>query len=421
MTERAAFLGAWALVALAGGLRADDWPCFLGPKRDGSSAETGWLKDWPPEGPKRLWEKEIGSGYSGIVVAEGRLVLYHRVRDRMRVEALDAVSGQPRWEYSYPTDYEDRYGYDNGPRCCPTIADGRVYTLGPKSELHALDFATGKKLWGLEIEAEHKVAPNFFGAGAAPLVEGGVIYLHAGGTEFEGDGFAFAFDARDGKLRWKTPIDGGSYASPVLATVEGARRLFIFHRGGLSSFDPVDGRELWKFPWHSRIYESVNGATPLVVGDIVFFSATYGMGSVCLRVTKDRHEVLWKDDLNQRGRILDIHWATPNHVAGHVYGFSGRHPQGAALKCVELRTGKVKWAWESYLHRGSMLYADGHFIALGEQGDLALLKLSPEGHEELRRVPGVLKYPAWTVPTLANGRLYLRDVERLVCLDLRGK
>ncbi len=187
----------------------------------------------------------------------------------------------------------------------------------------------------------------------------------------------------------------------------------------MACFDPEQGKRKWDFPWHSRAVESVNATTPLVVGDVLFFTATYRTGGVALRVKKSSYEVLWKDDLRSRDKILDSHFSNVIHVGGYIYGFAGRHEPEGALHCVELATGKVLWRWRSYLGRGAMLYSDGHFIAQGERGDLVLLQLSPEGYEELRRVPRVLKWPAWAVPTVAHGLLYLRDEEKLVCMDLR--
>ena len=251
-----------------------------------------------------------------------------------------------------------------------------------------------------------------------------MLYCHLGGVDYVPDervrdGIAFALDAATGKELWKSTTDGGSYAAPNLATIDGADHLFIFHRGGLSDFDPKTGKERWKFPWHSRIPESVNGMTPLVAGDLLFFSATYRTGSVCLRVRKDSYETVWKDDLAQRDRILDIHWCPPIYRDGHIYAFSGRNEPDAVFKCVELATGKVRWEWRNYLLRGSMIWSDGHFIALGEWGDLALLELTPAGHRELARVRDALRRPAWTVPTLSGGLLFLRDEHSLICRDLR--
>ena len=402
--------------------RAEDWPQWLGPRRDGINRETGWLKKWPRQGPPRLWQKSIGSGYSALAISRGQLILFHRIENEMRVDSLDPKTGGEQWRFSYPTDYEDRYGYDGGPRCCPIIHDGRVYTLGPKGVLHVIDLESGKKLRMLDLRAKYKLEENFFGTGATPIIEKGVLYAHLGGTDRRlGSGHVFAFDAGTGKLLWKTPTDGGSYASPVMATIGGTRQLFIFHRGGMSCIDPDGGRTRWMYPWYSRTDESVNASLPVVAGDILFFSATYQTGSVCLRVKKNSYEELWKDDLLSRDKILDIHWAPASYIDGHLYAFSGRHSKGSTLRCVELETGKLKWSWESYLYRGTMMYSDGHFIAQGEFGDLALLKLSPQGHEEVARLPRFLGYPAWTVPTLVDGLLYLRDLKRLVCFDLRVK
>ena len=419
-------LSAALVVALCGAVRADDWPEWLGPTRDSVSRETGWLKDWPEAGPRRLFEKRIGIGYSAPSVAWGHLILFHRLVDENVLESLDPKSGERRWSYEEPTDYQDSYGYSGGPRCQPLLhkdASGRalVFTLCPKGVLNCLDLEKGTKVWGRDLRREFGLDMNFFGDGAAPIIDKKLLFVNLGGTEIRlGSGFTFALDALTGEIAWKSPTDGGAYAAGRTAEIDGARQLFIFHRGGLSCFDPADGRERWRFPWFSPIYESVNAATPVVVGDLLFFSATYGTGGVLLRVKKDAYEKVWQDSLDRREKILETHWSTANHLDGHLYGFSGRHEPGSELRCVELVTGKVRWRWESYLGRGSMIYADGHFIALGERGDLALLRLSPGGHEEVRRLRRVLVYPAWTPPVLAGGLLYLRDEEKLVCMDLRA-
>ena len=416
-------------VAFARWARSDDWGEWLGPTRDSVSRETGWLKEWAPQGPPRLFEKSIGEGYSTVSVALGHLILFHRVKDEMVLESLDPLTGNGRWRYAYSTDYSDAYLYSGGPRAQPIVhKDGDrswVYALCPRGILTALDLETGKKVWSRDLEREFKLEPFFFGAGAAPLLDGDRLFVNLGGTNpggtHLGTGFTFAIDKRSGEVLWKSPTDGGAYAAARTAEIDGARQLFVFHRGGLSCFDPKDGREKWKFPWRSRTQESVNAATPVLVGDTLFFSATYGTGGVCLSVKKDSFETIWKDDLNAREKALETHWATANYLDGHLYGFSGRHENACDLRCVELKTGKVLWKWESYLGRGCMVYSDGCFITLGERGDLALLKLSPSGHEELRRLPGVLRHPAWTPPTLSGGILYLHDEHKLICMDLRVK
>ena len=417
------------LTLLSTSLAASDWRVWLGPQLDGSSGETGWQKDWPASGPPRLFENEIGEGYSAVAIAQGKLVLLHRVKNEEIAECLDPLTGAQKWRASSSTDYVDQYGYNGGPRAMPIVWDrsaenakppSLVFTLSPLGTLRALQLDDGKQVWKRDLESEHKLERFFFGAGPAPCLDRGRLYLNLGGPD-PGSGLAFAIDGESGKTLWKSPTGGGAYSVGRVAEIDGARQLFIVHRTGMSCFDPESGREKWKFPWVSRSYESVNAATPLVLGDLVFFSAAYKTGAFCLRVKKETHEAAWKDDLAGREKSLETHWSTANLVDGHLYGFSGRHENESELRCVELKTGKVLWKWSSVLGRGCALYSDGHFIALGERGDLALLKLSPKGHEEIRRVPGVLRYPAWTPPVLAHGILYLRDEHKLVAMDLRVK
>ena len=423
-------LGVFSLAAMvytfAATLSADDWPQWLGPTGDSVSRETGWLKDWPDEGPPRLFEKPIGEGYSAVSIAFGHLLLYHRVKDENRLESRHPETGVQNWTYTEATDYVDRYGYSGGPRPQPLVhrdkdsGEALVFVLDPTGVLVCVDLKKGEKRWRLDLRSEFKLQRNFFGDGAAPIIDGKHLIINLGGTD-TGTGFTFALEKLSGKIVWKSPTDGGGYAAGRTAEIDGSRHLLIFHRGGMSCLDPADGRERWKFPWRSRIYDSVNAATPVIVDDLLFFSAAYRTGGVLLRVKKDSFEKVWQDSLSSREKIIATHWSTANYLDGHLYGFSGRHEGGSDLRCVELTTGKVKWKWESYLGRGAMIYSDGHFIAVGERGDLSLLKLSPAGHQELRRVPRVLRHPAWTPPTLANGLLYLRDEHKLVCMDLRVK
>ena len=425
-TARKLSLALWigsCLLVCDAALRADDWPHWLGPNYDGKSAEKGWRKDWGEKGPPRLFEVEIGTGYSALPVVDGRIFVWHREAMQLHLDSLDALTGKRVWRHSAKTSYEDHFGYDNGPRCCPIVHDDRVLLLDPEGVLSAVKRSDGELIWRVPIREKFGIDQNFFGVGASPLLHDGNIYCNLGGKNFipagVSDGMAFAFDAKTGEKKWHTKTDGGSYASPTLAEIDGQDHLFVFHRGGVSDLDPASGEERWKFPWHARFQNSVNGATPLVVGDLLFISATYRTGSACLRVHKNGYETVWKDDPETRGFVLDVHWAPPLEVDGHLYAFSGRNPPDAVFKCVELETGKVAWKWRSPFYRGSMLWADGHAIVLGEFGHLGLLKLSPKGHEEIALIPDVLKRYSWTVPTLSGGILYLRDLEKLIAFDLR--
>ena len=293
----------------------------------------------------------------------------------------------------------------------------RVYTLGPKGVLHAFELDSGKVLWKRDIQGEYKVAPFFFGVGAVPILHGDQIIANLGGTDL-GTGFTFAFDKTNGKLVWKTPTGGGAYAAGRIVEIDGVEHLFIFIARGSLVWSLRPGKERWQFRWHSRIYDSVNATTPVIVGDICLISAAYRTGAAALRIKKSSYDVLWQDSASVRKKILASHWSNIHARDGFVYGFSGRHESEASLNCVELKSGKIHWEWPGFLGRGSMLFSDGHYIALGERGQLALLQLDPDGHKVLHRVENVLKFPAWTPPVLANGLLYLRDEEKIICVDL---
>ncbi len=419
-----AVLAAIVGTALPSRVSATDWALWLGPRQDATFDETGWLKDWPETGPPELFRIPGGEGYSSVIVVGEHLIFFHRVRGQMHVDDLDPETGDRRWRFSYDTDYVDAWGYSGGPRCCPqvdvTAEKKLVYTLGPNGILHAIELESGRKAWRRDLLGEYSLTQNFFGVGAAPALHGGRLYVNLGGT-MGVSGLTLALEARTGETVWKEKTAGGSYAAARVVPVAGVDRLFVFHRGGMACFDPVAGRRKWDFPWRSRKHESVNASTPLVVGDKLLFSATYGTGAVALRLRADDYDVLWKDDLLSREKILDSHWSTIVCVDDHVYGFAGRHEGQAQLHCVELATGRVKWRWRSPLGRGTFIYGDGHFIALGERGQLYLLRLTPEGHKIVAEVPDVLDWPAWAVPTFSGGRLYVRDERKLIAFDLRTK
>jgi hypothetical protein len=210
----------------------------------------------------------------------------------------------------------------------------------------------------------------------------------------------------------------------VLATVAGQRWCFLFARGGLVGLEPAAGKVEFRYPWRARELESVNAANPVVVGDRVLISETYGPGSALLKIRPGGCEEIWADARKGRGKSLQCHWSTPIHVNGYVYGCSGRHTGNAELRCVELETGKVMWR-QPGLTRTSLLLVDGHFVCLGEDGVLRLLKVNPKRYEEVSvltpkgmRGEPLLRYPCWAAPILSHGLLYLRGGGRLVCLEL---
>jgi len=421
-----------------------DWPSFLGPTGDSVSSEKGIGTSWPKEGPRLLWHKKLGTGYAMPSISRGRLFLFERVRNQARVQACKSETGEFLWVFEYPTDFQDKYGYNNGPRCCPVVDDDRVYIHGAEGMLHCLRAVDGKLLWKVDTAAEFGVVQNFFGVGSTPVVEDDLLLVMVGGSpkddtkfvdfgDLKGNGSGLvAFDKFTGKVRYRVTDQLASYASPVLTTIDKRRWCFLFARGGLVGLDPATGKIDFEYPWRAKSLESVNASNPLVVGNRVLITECYGPGSALLEVKPGSSKEIWTDAEKGRNKSLQCHWNTPIHVDGYVYGSSGRHTDNAELRCIELATGKVMWR-EPGLTRASLLLVDGHFICLCEDGSLRLLKVNPKKYEEIAAVElkplgkngkpdadasPLLEYPCWAAPILSHGLLYVRGKDRLVCLEL---
>jgi outer membrane protein assembly factor BamB len=406
---RSVLLSVWLLGV--GVASAADWPQFLGPNRDGVSAETGLLQSWPKDGPPVVWQKDVGEGYAGPVIAGDRLIQFHRVGDEEIVWCLDAATGKERWKYTYPTAYQDDLGKGNGPRATPTVAGGRVYTLGAEGVLTCVELADGKKVWSRRLVKEYQVPRSFFGVGTSPLVERNLVLVNVGGKEKDAGIVAFHKDT--GKEVWRATQDGASYSSPTVATIGGERYGIFFTRQGVVLLDPRTGNVRYQKRWRARINASVNAATPLVVGDMVFFSACYDTGALLLRVGKEKVEEVWSGD-----EQMSNHYGTCVVHKAHLYGFHGRQEEGATLRCVDLKTGKARWSKENS-GCGSTVLANGNLIILTERGDLVLAEATPEAYREKARVHVFDAQPIRAQIALANGRLYARDGAKLVCWNLK--
>lgn len=427
--------------------RGVDWPKFLGPTGDSKSSETGLIAPWPAAGPRIVWQREIGEGYAIGSVSRGRYFQFDRFGPVARLDCLNAETGEPLWKFEYPTDYADLYGYNGGPRASPVVDDDRVYIYGAEGMLHCLQVVDGRPLWKVDTVAKFGVIQNFFGVGSTPVVFGELLIVMVGGSPDEdkqvppgqldrvsANGSAIvAFDKRTGDVKYQLGDDLASYASLQLVQIDGRPWCLAFCRAGLLAFDPRDGKLDFHFPWRSKILESVNASTPVVAGNRIFLSETYGVGSAVLSVTPGRYDVVWQDETNRRDKAFKAHWNTPVVVDGALYGCSGRNPPDAELRCIDFATGNVRWTVETQI-RSSLLYVDGHFVCLGEYGALQLLKVNPDRLEVISEVklrdpdvvgppvpglepPGLLKSPCWAAPILSHGLLYVRGDDRLVCLE----
>ena len=410
MTRRSLHVLAVLLAVCAAGvaLVAQDWPQFLGPQRNGMYTGPPLADSWPVGGPTRVWERPVGAGFAGPVVVGDRLILFHRVGREEVVEALATETGETIWRYDYPTSYRDDFGFDEGPRSVPVVVDGRVYTFGAQGQLHAVDLETGEGIWSQDTHARYDVRKGFFGAAGSPLVEDGRVIANVGGRR----GGIVAFDATTGEGLWTATTDEASYSSPVGATFGGQRHALFFTRNGLVGLDPESGDVLFEKRWRSRIGSSVNAATPLVVGDLVFISASYGTGAALLRVDGTALVDEWMGD-----DIMSNHYATAVVHDGVLYGYHGRQEYSPSLRAVDLRTGEVYWSADRF-GGGTVTLAGDRLVILRESGELILAQASPDALSLLARaqvLPGVVR----AYPALSDGRLYARNTDTLVAVDLR--
>ncbi|MCX6900762.1 MAG: PQQ-like beta-propeller repeat protein [Verrucomicrobia bacterium] len=402
----------WTAWAVCGNATwADDWPCFMGPTHDGVSAETNLVTSWTESGPPLVWKMDVGASYSAPSVVKNALFLFHRLRNEEVLECLDTATGARRWKAAYPTDYVDRYGYNGGPRCTPLVAGDQVFTFGAAGKFCCFNAKTGAVVWQRNLNEDLAVPQNFFGVGSSPLLEGKLLIVNTGGPNGAG---VVALDRDTGKAVWRATDEGASYASPMCATIGSQRFAFVFGRGGLVALDPADGKLFWRFPFRSKLHESVNAASPVIAGDRVFVSASYHTGGALLRVRKDGYDTVWRDE------VMSNHWATSILRDGYLYGFNGRHEEGTTLRCVELATGKLMWE-QAKLTRCSMIRADGRFIILTEWGRLMLARLTPQGCEIISTAQ-VLdpQRHSYIAPVLAGGFLYVRNEIQLRCFDIRA-
>jgi len=426
-----------------------DWPTFLGPTGDSKSPEKGIIKDWSDGKLRIVWQRDIGTSYGIGSVAKGNFYHFDRIGDKAKLWCLNSQTGKEKWKFEYDTAYRDTLGYNNGPRCSPIVDGDHVYIYGAEGMLHCVRADNGAKVWAVDTVEEYGVVQNFFGVGSTPAIEGDLLICMVGGSpagsptlyasrgdlESNGSGIV-AFNKRTGKEVYKITDEFASYASMKLTTIGERRWCFAFCRGGLVGFEPSVGTVDFHYPWRATTLESVNASMPVVVGDEVFISETYQIGSSLLKVRNGGYDVVWKDERRMREKAMMTHWNTSIHIDGYLYGCSGRNPTDADLRCIDWKTGNVAWVEQlpaEERERSSLLYVDEHFVCLGEYGSLKLIKANPKKYELvseviLRRKGGgrdpidggaerLLQYPCWAAPVLSHGLLYVRGDDKLVCLE----
>lgn len=376
-----------------------DWPRWRGPDANGISKETGWSTSWPDEGPKQLWKANVGTGFSSISVANGRAYTVGNLKDRDTVYCFDAKTGQERWKHSYPAPLDDHY-YDGGSSATPTIDGDKVYHLARRGGLFCLDAATGKVVWSKELYKELGARIPEWGFAGSPLVEGDLLILNVGSA-------GAAINKVTGAVVWTSGKGSAGYSSAVPFSVGNDRYAALFLLQAVAAVNVRTGKELWRHGWKTSY--DVNAADPVIAGNEIFISSGYDKGAALLRILSNQPNVVWQNK-NMRN-----HFNSCVLVGGHLYGFDE-----SELKCVDWKSGAVKWT-EPGLGKGGLSAADGKLIVQGERGQLVVAEASPAGFKPLARAQ-VLGGKCWTMPVLANGRIYCRNARGdVVCVDVSTK
>jgi outer membrane protein assembly factor BamB len=392
----------------AGPAAALDWPQFRGVNRDGVSAETDLPRSWPAEGPRVVWKRAIGEGYSGISAAADRLYTMDSDGTTEYVLSLEAGTGKELWRVPAGPKLVDPMG--NGPRTTPTLDGGTVYAMGSHGRLLALKAADGTKIWEVDLPQAFGAKRPTWGYSGSPLIDGDLLILEVGGKDGRG---VVAFEKATGKVRWGALDGDAAYSSPVVMTIGGIKQYVVPRRAGPQtvSFRP-DGSVLWTHPGPFSVIASALFIPP----DKVYVSGGDDAGAVLMRIKteggteggKATVEQLWKT------RIMKNHFNNAVLVGSHLYGFDN-----ATFKCLSVATGEPAWAFRG-LGKGSLLLADGNLlIVLSDTGILLLVEATPDAYTELARFQA-MEGKAWTAPTLASGRLYLRDHDEIVALEMKA-
>ncbi len=391
-------------------LRAGDWPQILGPQRNGIAEGEKLSSTWPKTGPKTFWERSVGSGLGGVAVSRGTAYVFHRIQDEEQLEAVDALTGKPRWKASWPTDYEKSISDDDGPRTVPVVHADRVYAYGAAGTLACINARNGQIVWSRNLVKEYQADLGYFGAGSTPLVEGQVLIVNVGGQRAQAGVVGLALDT--GKEVWKSVADTASYSSPIAVTVDGVRHVLCITRLKLVALDPANGRIRFEFPFGQR-GPTVNGANAVFFKKHVLLTASYGIGATLAEIHADHADPKWQGD-----EILSSQYTTSVVRGDFVYGIDGRQDQGSAsLRCFDPLTRKVAWT-EDEFGMATLILADDKLLCMKTDGTLVLAEASPKAYKELATAK-LFNATCRPLPALANGLLYVRDTQTLKCIDLR--
>lgn len=406
-THHPAIAAAFVAALLVAPAVAADWPNFRGPGHDGISAETGLKTDWTAPLPL-VWEREVGSGFSGLSVVGDRVYTCGTIDRRQTAVCLNADTGQVVWQTPFDKEFKDGMGGD-GPRATPTVHDGRVYVLGAFGRLVCLGADDGRELWSDKFNARPQ-----WGYSGSVLIEGDLAIVSAG----KKDGALLALDRRTGRRVWSCGTDVPGYASPYPFTFDNTRYVVGFCGTSAVVAETGSGREVLQIPWKTDY--DINAAAPIYHAGHLLLSSGYKTGSALFKLSREGDRLaaarVWGVD-----KVLMAKFQSAVLLDGFLYA-SDEH----GLRCVNFMTGEAAWKLrrvgdadgEPLAKDGTIVAADGFLYYLSERGELMIARASAEGFEPLTRAR-ILDGLCWTVPTIVNGRLYARNLTRVVCFSLK--
>jgi outer membrane protein assembly factor BamB len=399
---------------LIGGLafaQTADWNQWGGATRNFKSTAKGLAASWSPGGPRKLWQRPFGDGYSAIVATDNKLFTMYRKGETEVVVALDAANGKTLWEYAYAAPFAKEYDMSNGegPHATPLVVGNLVFTAGATGKLHGLNRQTGKPVWMHDLIKEFNGTIRVNGYSCSPLAYRNTVIMQVGG---QGNAL-IAFNQKDGSVVWKKHDFKNSTSSPIIINLEGQEQLVAFMFDDIAGVDPNNGELLWSYK-HTTDF-GLNTSTPVWGEDnLLFVSSGYGGGSRVLKLNKTAGkttpEEVWFS------RTMRVHFSNCIRIGDVVYGSSGDFGP-AFFTAMNIKTGKVLWR-DRNIARSSFVYADGRFILLDEDGNLILAAPTEQGVTIQAKV-ALLNNNSWTVPTLIGTTLYVRDRKNLMALDLK--
>jgi outer membrane protein assembly factor BamB len=383
------------------------WPDFRGPNRDGRYDQGPIRTDWPEGGLPLLWKQPIGAGYASFVVADGRAFTIEQRRRQEVVAAYAIDTGRELWTHGWDASFEEAMGGD-GPRATPTYHNGRIFALGAEGELRCLDARTGALIWRRNILTDNGASNLQWGMSASPLIVDDKVIVLPGGASGKS---IVAYRSATGEPAWTALDDQQSYTSPMLVTIDGVRQILVVSASRVIGVDVDEGRLLWEYPWSN--YNGISVAQPLLLGNNrVFMSAGYGHGAAVFELARsgDRFtsRTIWENT-----RMKNKFTSSVLH-GGFIYGLDE-----AILACIDAATGELKWKGGRYGY-GQLMLAGDWLIVLTESGDVALVKATPERHEEAAKFAAI-DGKTWNHPVIADGHLLVRNLKEMAAFDIRPR